>query len=100
MRCERAVAPAGLRGIRAGLNAGTCVMDCLGLTGWMRGGEKECVHNVHTLAVGLGRTGAGSGRTRHVFRSSLCFRGLEPGSSPTLGTFSHVRGPFWVSGSG
>ncbi len=35
-----------------------------------RGGRKKGVHNVHTLAVGLGRTGAGSGRTRRVFGRS------------------------------
>jgi len=47
---------------------------------------------VHTLAVGLGRTGAGLGRTRHVFRSSQYFQGLEPGSSPTSGSLP-VRQP-------
>lgn len=41
MRCDRTVAPAGLRGIRAGLNAGTCVMDCLGLTGGCVGVKKS-----------------------------------------------------------
>jgi hypothetical protein len=41
MRCDRTVALAGLRGIRAGLNAGTCVMDCLGLTGGCVGVKKS-----------------------------------------------------------
>jgi hypothetical protein len=52
------------------------------------------VHNVHTLAVGLGRTSAGLARTAYVFGTALCFRGLECSSSPTSGTFSDVRGPF------
>ncbi|MDQ0213343.1 hypothetical protein J2S92_004047 [Arthrobacter bambusae] len=47
MRCDRTVAPAGLRGIRAGLNAGTCVMDCLGLTGGCVGTEKGCAQCAH-----------------------------------------------------
>jgi hypothetical protein len=94
MNCDRTLATTGSRGIRVGLNAGTCVMDCLGDPRRMCGGGKEAVHIVRTLAVGLGRTGAGSGRTRHVLGSSQCFRGPEPGSSPTSGTFSHVRGPF------
>ncbi|GAB3557735.1 hypothetical protein GCM10027405_03040 [Arthrobacter alkaliphilus] len=56
---------------------------------------RKCgVHNVHTLAVGLGRTGAGLGRTRHVFGTSPCFRGLEPGSSPTSGTCFPRSGAF------
>lgn len=42
---------------------------------------------------GLDRTGAGSGRTRHVFATSQCFQGLESGSSPTSGAvFLQVRG--------
>jgi len=50
------------------------------------------VHNVHTLAVELGRTAAGRARTRHVFGSSLCFQGPECGSSPTSGTvFSYEQ---------
>ncbi len=53
--------------------------------------RKGGVHNVHTLAVGLGRTGAGLGRTRHVFWSSQCFRGVEAGSSPTSGTVLPVQ---------
>ncbi len=57
--------------------------------------EKWGVHNVHTLAVGLGRTGAGLARTRHVSGTSQCFRGPECGSSPTSGTMlSQVRGLF------
>lgn len=50
------------------------------------------VHNVHTLAVGLGRTSAGLGRTRHVFGSSQCLQGLEAGSSPTSGTADPLVG--------
>ena len=53
------------------------------------------MHNVHTLAAGLGRTSAGLGRTRHVFGSSLYFRGLECSSSPTSGTADPLlRGVF------
>lgn len=38
-------------------------------------GKNEGVHNVHTLGVGSGRTGAGSGRTPHVSGSSQCLQG-------------------------
>ncbi len=53
------------------------------------------MHNVHILAVGLGRTGAELARIGYVFGSSLCFQGPECGSSPTSGTaFPLVRGVF------
>ncbi len=57
--------------------------------------KKRGVDSVNTISVGLGRTGAGLARTRHVFGSSQCFQGSECGSSPTSGTaFPLVRGVF------
>jgi len=48
-----------------------------------------------TLGVGLGRTGAGPTRTRHVFESSQCLQGWESGSSPHLGHSVFAgQGPF------
>ena len=44
------------------------------------------VDSVHTLGHGLGRTGAGLARIPYVSAGVQCFRGLEPGSSPTSGT--------------
>ena len=49
---------------------------------WGSGG----VDSVHTLGLGLGRTGAGLGRIPHVSAGVQCLQGLEPGSSPTSGT--------------
>jgi hypothetical protein len=49
-------------------------------------GKKEGVHNVHTLGLGSGRTGAGPGRIAEVFGGVADIQGLEPGSSPTSGT--------------
>ena len=46
----------------------------------------EGVDTVHTLAVGLGRTTAGLGRTGDVFGGVASIQRLEPGSSPTSGT--------------
>ncbi len=58
-------------------------------------GQKEGVHNVHTLGFGSGRTGAGLGRIPEVFGGVAEIQGLEPGSSPTSGTvFPQVRGVF------
>ena len=58
-------------------------------------GEKEGVHNVHTLGFGSGRITAGLGRIADVFGGVADFEGLEPGSSPTSGTvFPQVRGIF------
>ena len=60
-------------------------------------GKKEGVHNVHTLGLGSGRTGAGPGRIAEVFGGVADIQGLEPGSSPTSGTvFPQVRGLFGV----
>ena len=42
--------------------------------------------NVHTLGLGLGRTGVGSGRIPRVSAGAQCLQGLECSSSPTLGT--------------
>jgi hypothetical protein len=55
---------------------------------------------VHTLGFGLGRTGAGLARIGDVCGGVAEIQGLEPGSSPTSGTFSHVRGcrPLSVDG--
>lgn len=51
-----------------------------------------------TLGVGLGRTGAGLTRTRHVFESSQCLQGWESGSSPHLGHSVFAgQGPFGAS---
>ena len=51
------------------------------------------VDSVHTLGVGLGCTGAGLGRIRHVRAGVQYLQGLEPGSSPTSGTvFPQFRG--------
>ena len=51
------------------------------------------VDNVHTLGRGLGHTGAGPARTRHVSGGVQCLQALEPGSSPTSGTvFPQFRG--------
>jgi hypothetical protein len=44
------------------------------------------VHIVHTLAVGLGRTGVGLGRIPHVSGGVQRLQGLECSSSPTSGT--------------
>jgi hypothetical protein len=44
------------------------------------------VDSVHTLGLGLGRTGAGLGRIPYVLAGVQCLQGLEPGSSPTSGT--------------
>ena len=55
---------------------------------WLGGesGQRECVHNVHTLGFGSGRTGAGLGRIAEVLGGVADIQGLEPGSSPTSGT--------------
>ena len=59
-------------------------------------GKNEGVHNVHTLGFGSGRTGGGLGRIAEVCGGVAEIQGLEPGSSPTLGTvFPQVRGLFW-----
>jgi len=53
------------------------------------------VYKVHTLAFGLGRTAAGSGRIPYVSAGVQCLQGLECSSSPTSGTaFPLVRGGF------
>ena len=55
------------------------------------------VDSVHTLGLGLGRTGAGLARIPYVLAGAQCFRGLESGSSPTSGTvFSLFRDLFGV----
>ena len=57
--------------------------------------EKEGVHNVHTLGVGLGRINVGLGRFGDVFGGGQCLQGVKAGSSPTSGTvFPLVRGCF------
>ena len=56
-------------------------------------GRAGGVDSVHTLGLGLGRTGAGLGRIAYVSAGVQCLQGLEPGSSPTSGTvFPQVRG--------
>lgn len=62
--------------------------------------KKESVDTVHTWALGLGRTSAGLSRIGYVFGGVAGSRGLESNSSPTLGTFSQLRGPFWASECG
>jgi hypothetical protein len=58
-------------------------------------GKKDCVHIVHTLGFGSGRTGSGLGRIAEVFGGVADIQGPEPGSSPTSGTaFPVVRGGF------
>jgi hypothetical protein len=58
-------------------------------------GNKESVHNVHTLGFGSGRTGAGLDRIADVIGGVAGSQGVEPGSSPTSGTaFPLVRGVF------
>ena len=66
--------------------------------GWgAESGQREGVHNVHTLGFGSGRTSAGLGRIADVFGGVADIQGLEPGSSPTSGTvFPQVRGSFCV----
>ena len=62
---------------------------------WSKSLKRELggVDNVHTLAPGLGRTAAGSGRIPHVSAGAQCLRGLGCSSSPTSGTvFPQVRG--------
>jgi hypothetical protein len=60
-----------------------------------RSGQKGSVDSVNTLGFGSGCTTVGLARIAYLFRSSLCFRGLECGSSPTSGTvFPQVRGLF------
>jgi hypothetical protein len=49
-------------------------------------GKKEGVHNVHTLGFGSGHTAVGLGRIAEVCGGVAEIHGLEPGSSPTLGT--------------
>ena len=79
-------------------------------------GQKRSLDNVHTLRLGLDRTAVGPPRIAYVSGSPQCLQGLEPGSSPTLGTvFPQVRrvwsprvctncvgwalrGPFFVGG--
>jgi hypothetical protein len=57
------------------------------------GGENGGVDSVHTFGFEPGRTGAGLARIPYVSAGVRCFRGLEPGSSPTSGTvFSLFRG--------
>jgi hypothetical protein len=41
-------------------------------------GNKESVHNVHTLGFGSGRTGAGLGRIAEVFGGATEFKGWNP----------------------
>jgi hypothetical protein len=60
-------------------------------------GQKEGVHNVHTLGFGLGRTGTGFGRIAEVFGSSQCLQGPESGSSPTSGTAFPTSEAFFAS---
>ena len=55
--------------------------------GWgRRSGQKEGVHNVHTLGFGSGRMSAGLGRIAEVSGGVADIQGLERGSSPTSGT--------------
>jgi hypothetical protein len=64
-------------------------------------GKKDCVHIVHTLGFGSGRTGSGLGRIAEVFGGVADIQGPEPGSSPTSGTvFSLFRGLFGVFSCG
>jgi hypothetical protein len=49
-------------------------------------GDFGGVHTVHTLGVGPGRMGVGTGRIPHVSGGAQCLQGLECSSSPTLGT--------------
>ena len=63
------------------------------LVGGAESGQREGVHNVHTMGFGSGRMSAGLGRIAEVFGGVADFQGLEPGSSPTSGTvFSLFRG--------
>jgi hypothetical protein len=50
------------------------------------------VDSVHTLGLGLGRTGAGLARIPYVLAGVQYLQGLEPGSSPTSGTRFHCSG--------
>jgi len=62
-------------------------------------GQDRGVDSVHTLGLGLGRTGAGPGRIGEVFGGVADIQGLEPGSSPTSGTCfpcSEACGPLSV----
>ncbi|MDR7084352.1 hypothetical protein J2X01_003660 [Arthrobacter ginsengisoli] len=63
-------------------------------------GQKEGVHNVHTLGFGSGRISAGLGRIAEIFGGVAEIQGVEPGSSPTSGTvfslFSGFFGAFFV----
>ena len=64
-----------------------------------RRGQKEGVHNVHTLCFGLRCTGVGLVRIGDVFGGVAGFQGLAPGSSPTSGTCfpcSEACGPLSV----
>ena len=66
------------------------------LVGGAESGQREGVHNVHTLGFGSSCTGAGLARTGDVFGGVAEIQRLEPGSSPTSGTvFSAGQGPFW-----
>jgi pseudouridine-5'-phosphate glycosidase len=60
-------------------------------------GKKRVCVNVHTRGFGFGCTGCGLRRIGDDSGGVAGFRGVAPGSSPTSGTFSQVRGPFWVS---
>jgi hypothetical protein len=50
------------------------------------GGRMWSVDIVHTLGLGLGRIGVGSGRIPHDSLTSQCLQGWECSSSPTSGT--------------
>ena len=57
-------------------------------------GKKEGVHNVHTLGLGSGRTGAGPGRIAEVFGGVANSQGLEPvGGDDVLFVLSGVHAP-------
>ena len=58
-------------------------------------GQKERVHNVHTLGFGSSRMSAGLGRIAEVFGGAAEIQGLESGSSPTSGTYFPCSGAFW-----
>jgi hypothetical protein len=63
-------------------------------------------YNVHTLDIGSGGTGFGSGRIPHVFAEAQCLQGRECSWSPTSGTcfpcsgacgqLSVYKSPLWA----
>lgn len=80
---------------------GTNRVPSTGERGWRCGCAERLfwgVHNVHTLGVGLCRTGAGSGRIAYVSGGVAGLQGQECSSSPTLGTrFPPGWGPLGAS---